>query len=264
MNTPSSTIGMAWPAIWRGFPSGVYLPRRGPRNTAPASAAHPPVRCTTVEPAKSLKRAPAMEMSAMNPPPQVQWTTSGYTKALIATLNSRYALNRARSAIAPEAIVTAAAAKTAWKKKNAPVVMLPNPLEPTAARSLPARKKPSVPHQALPPPNARPYPTARKATAPMHMSARFLARMLAVFLTRVRPVSTRAKPACMTNTSTPASTTQALSSAACTTADGSSACAATGVARAARIAPAAPRTINVRRFTSISRSGRRQSANCSH
>ena len=156
MNTPSSTIGMAWPAMGRGVPSGVYLPRRGPRNTAPASAAHPPVPCTTVEPAKSLKRAPAMDMSAMNPPPQVQCTTSGYTNALIATLNSRYALNRARSAIAPEAMVTAAAAKTAWKKKNAPVVRLPLPLEPTPTRSLPARKNPSVPHQAFPRPKARP------------------------------------------------------------------------------------------------------------
>ena len=77
MNTPSTTMGIAWPAICRGVPSGVYLPKRGPRNTAPASAAAPPVTCTTVEPAKSLKVAPPMEMSAMKPPPHVQWTTSG-------------------------------------------------------------------------------------------------------------------------------------------------------------------------------------------
>ena len=58
-------------------------------------------------------------------------------------------MNRARSAIAPEAIVTAVAAKTAWKKKNAAVLRFPLPLEPTAVRSLPDRKNPSVPHQEL-------------------------------------------------------------------------------------------------------------------
>ena len=63
-------------------------------------------------------------------------------KPLIAMLNSRYALKRARSAIAPEAIVTAAAAKTAWKKKNEAVLRLPLPLEPVPTMSLPARKNP--------------------------------------------------------------------------------------------------------------------------
>ena len=76
--------------------------------------------------------------------------------AVITRLKSRYALNRARSAIAPEAIVTAVAAKTTWKKKNVAVLSVPTPLEPAANRSLPDRKNPSVPHQALPAPNASP------------------------------------------------------------------------------------------------------------
>ena len=158
-------------------------------------------------------------------------------------------MNRARSAIAPEAIVTAVAAKTAWKKKNAAVLRFPLPLEPTAVRSLPDRKNPSVPHQELPPPNASAYPTARNASAPTLMSARFLARMLVVFLTRVRPLSSNAKPACIVNTRTPASTTQALSRAACTAATGSPACAAAGVASRTTNAPAAPSATIVLRFT---------------
>lgn len=54
MNTPRTAIGMEWPGIGRGAPSGPYFPSRGPRNIAPMSAAQPPVECTTVEPAKSL------------------------------------------------------------------------------------------------------------------------------------------------------------------------------------------------------------------
>ena len=54
MNTPRIVIGMEWPGIGRGMRPGPYLPRRGPRNMAPMSAAQPPVECTTVEPAKSL------------------------------------------------------------------------------------------------------------------------------------------------------------------------------------------------------------------
>ena len=77
-------------------------------------------------------------------------------KAVITTLKSRYALNRARSAIAPEAIVTAVAANTTWKKKKEAVLRLPTPLEPNSKSPLPERKNPSVPHQAFPVPNAKP------------------------------------------------------------------------------------------------------------
>ena len=65
-------------------------------------------------------------------------------------------MKRARSAIAPEAMVTAVAANTTWKKKKVAVERLPTPLEPNSKRALPDRKNPSVPHQALPAPKARP------------------------------------------------------------------------------------------------------------
>ena len=40
MNTPMMANGTEWPGIARGFPSGPYLPMRGPRISAPISAAH--------------------------------------------------------------------------------------------------------------------------------------------------------------------------------------------------------------------------------
>src|SRR5918995_1282665 len=54
------------------LPSALNLPRRGPRMSTPASAAQPPMLCTTVEPAKSLK--PAL---ASQPPPQAQCPPTG-------------------------------------------------------------------------------------------------------------------------------------------------------------------------------------------
>ena len=42
MNTPRAARGMLCPRIGRTAPSLPYLPRRGPRTMAPASAAQPP------------------------------------------------------------------------------------------------------------------------------------------------------------------------------------------------------------------------------
>ncbi len=53
MKVPSNAIGMWWPGMVRGLPSGPYFPMRGPSTTAPASAATPPTACTTPDPAKS-------------------------------------------------------------------------------------------------------------------------------------------------------------------------------------------------------------------
>ena len=72
MNTPSVTAGTLDGGVASTLPSLRNLFRRAPTITAPASAAQPPVECTTVEPAKSLKpNAPS------HPPPQVQAPTSG-------------------------------------------------------------------------------------------------------------------------------------------------------------------------------------------
>ena len=65
MKTPSVARGMLWPGIAVGLPSFVYLPRRGPRQMAPARAAHPPIEWTTVEPAKSMKPSPSSHPFAL-------------------------------------------------------------------------------------------------------------------------------------------------------------------------------------------------------
>src|ERR1700722_16444724 len=53
MNVPMTTYAMLCAGKGRGLPSGPYLPSRGPRIMASASAAKPPTAWTTVEPAKS-------------------------------------------------------------------------------------------------------------------------------------------------------------------------------------------------------------------
>ena len=53
MKTPNAPNVRLWPGIAWGFPSRLYLPRRGPKIHAPIRAATPPARCTAAEPAKS-------------------------------------------------------------------------------------------------------------------------------------------------------------------------------------------------------------------
>ncbi len=67
----------------RGLPSAPYLPMRGPRMAAPTRAATPPTMWTTPEPAKSVY---GVSSSESQPPPHTQWTTIGYTMALIRAL----------------------------------------------------------------------------------------------------------------------------------------------------------------------------------
>jgi len=52
--------------------------------------------------------------------------------------------------------------------------------------------------------------------APMEKSIKFFMMMLVAFFARVSPVSTKAKPACMKNTSMPAMTIHIMSNAAIT------------------------------------------------
>ena len=130
--------------------------------------------------------------------------------------------------MAPEAMVTAVAANTTWKKKNDGVAST----SPSVNDSdMPERKKESVPMR-LPPsePKANPKPTAQKASAPIAMSARFLAMMLPMFLARVIPASTRANPACIRNTRHPARISQRLVSRAALYSAGVSSWATAGVA----------------------------------
>ncbi len=71
MNVPSVASARLEPGIGTTRPS-LYLPMRGPRISAPASAAKPPAACTSVEPAKSEKPA-----SDSQPPPHCQEASIG-------------------------------------------------------------------------------------------------------------------------------------------------------------------------------------------
>jgi len=108
----------------------------------------------------------------------------------------RYAGNFVLSAIAPETIVAAVAAKTAWNIQKA------NCHSPSGVVGLAVlKKKPSVPMSPDPlVPNMIPKPTNQNAIEPRLKSIRFFIKMLQAFLALVKPVSTIANPACIKNT----------------------------------------------------------------
>ena len=72
MKTPSVTTTVFEGGVGLALPSRPNLPSLGPTTSIPASAAHPPVLCTMVEPAKSWKPS-----SASHPPPHVHAPTMG-------------------------------------------------------------------------------------------------------------------------------------------------------------------------------------------
>ena len=70
-------------------------------------------------------------------------------------------------------------------------------------------RKPSVPMKPiLVAPNMNAEPISQKQTEPITKSITFFIMMLLVFLARVKPASTRANPACITNTRMPAISVQ--------------------------------------------------------
>ena len=73
MNTARPTSGMLWPGITLGLPSLPYLPWRGPSSSSAAKAPVAPMRCTTVDPAKSC----IPMLWASQPPPKIQCDTIG-------------------------------------------------------------------------------------------------------------------------------------------------------------------------------------------
>ena len=96
--------------------------------------------------------------------------------------------------MAPETMVAAVAANTTWNIQKASTHG-----SPSGVKSL--RKNPVVPNQPVAEaPNMRPKPMAQKAIEPMEKSMRFFIMMLIELLARVKPASTRAKPACIKNT----------------------------------------------------------------
>jgi hypothetical protein len=129
-----------------------------------------------------------------------------------------------RSAMAPETIVAAVPAKTAWNSQNTLVGSVP------VAGSIPAMNHPLVPNSGPSPPYAIAYPKMKKPSAAKQKSIRFFISTLAAFFDRMRPVSTMPKPACMKNTSAAAISTQSVSSPSRTDAAFGASCAIAGPA----------------------------------
>ncbi len=153
----------------------------------------------------------------------------------------KYALNLVRSAMAPDTIVAAVAAKATWKMKNVGRLRLP---QVPSGHSAGFRNQPLVPMKSLPEPKAKAKPTAPNTSTPTTKSIRFFIMMLATLLARVSPASTSANPACMKITSTAAISTQMLSRMACTlsAASGSStSCAMAGALSATTLNATRPR-----------------------
>ena len=113
-----------------------------------------------------------------------------------------YIENLVRSAIAPLTIVAVVAQNTVWKMNVASAGTL---------LSSPIQKKPSQPMNPLPDPYITPKPITQNKTVPIMKSQKFFIKMLEVFLRRVMPASTSAKPGCIQNTSIAPSNTQRVS-----------------------------------------------------
>jgi len=78
--------------------------------------------------------------------------------------------------------------------------------------SAPLKKNsPFRPTHGVPSPNMRPQPTAQNENVASANTTKFFARMLTQFLARQRPLSTKAKPAFIQNTSMPATMTHTVS-----------------------------------------------------
>src|SRR3954451_22265422 len=126
-------------------PSRLNLrPRRGPRAMAPARAREPPTVCTTVEPAKSRKTVPPVQLwnqpmvlPSQPPGPQTQWPKMGKMKPDTMALYRMSPLNDVRPTMAPKVMVDAVSAKANWNRKKASKATL---VEPYAA-VIPCRKK---------------------------------------------------------------------------------------------------------------------------
>src|SRR4051812_28206323 len=108
---PRIAIGMWWPGSARGLPSLSNFPMRGPSTMMPASAATPPIACTTPEPAKSTYPKPRSRLFPSwlsQPPPQVHAPNSGYQIPAQKKPQTTKLFHRHRSAMAPVGMVAVA------------------------------------------------------------------------------------------------------------------------------------------------------------
>src|SRR5882672_2606073 len=131
--------------------------------------------------------------------------------------------NFQRSAPAPVGIVAAVSMNTSWKRNRVatPGVsrsgLRKNPRSPKSPKLLPPISSTSSWLSVGSPPNVERGPTppicsakpiAQNPRMPMAYTRKFIAIVWATFFARVRPVSTRAKPACMNITRKPATSVQ--------------------------------------------------------
>ena len=111
----------------------------------------------------------------------------------------------------PQTIASETAQNTNWKNHSVSTVIVPSATLTSgkfALASAPARKKPDVPMISLPSPNAKAKPTAQKQIAAIEKLTRIFAITVPAFLPREKPISRKAKPACMNITRMPATSTQ--------------------------------------------------------
>jgi hypothetical protein len=78
-SAPADEMMTEWPGIGRTAPSGAKRPLRAPSTIRPASATQPPIECTTVDPAKSMKPSFASQLAfcSISALPQAQWPKTG-------------------------------------------------------------------------------------------------------------------------------------------------------------------------------------------
>ena len=111
----------------------------------------------------------------------------------------------------PQTIASDTAQNTNWKNHRVSSVTVPSATLTSAKfelASAPARKNPDVPMISLPLPKAKAKPTAQKQIAAIEKLTRIFAITVPAFLPREKPISRKAKPACMNITRMPATSTQ--------------------------------------------------------
>src|SRR6201991_1328214 len=118
-----------------------------------------------------------------------------------------------RSIVVPQTIASETAQNTNWKNHSVSTVTWPVEPGPDQASGKfapalsPAKKKPCVPISEPPSPNAKAKPTAQNMIAAIEKLTRIFAMIVPAFLPREKPISRKAKPACMNITRMPATST---------------------------------------------------------
>ena len=108
-----------------------------------------------------------------------------------------------RSSVVPQTIASETAQKTNWKKKNLAVESSRPRTAGTASPGSPKRAGRSrvLPMSFAAPPNANAKPTAQQTSEAIEKFVRIFATTAPAFLPREKPISRKAKPACMNITS---------------------------------------------------------------